>query len=146
MTLNKPLSWHLYQHWTPSYLEHHMKHHGEATLAWIFSYSVHRRQIKEDGIRLLANCIDQHLFAHTCRPCQQDWLNQRSLLMHHLTACRQQTSCFQTQIMLSVTFILKMTWIAAIPNGKIAYRDKTCRTSDSDGMGSMLFCLRVVPR
>lgn len=33
-----------------------------------------------------------------------------------------------------------------IPNGNTAYRAKTCRTSDSDGMGSMSFCLSVVPR
>lgn len=36
--------------------------------------------------------------------------------------------------------------LALIPNGRTAYRDMTCRTSDNDGMGSMSCCLSVVPR
>lgn len=36
--------------------------------------------------------------------------------------------------------------VASIPSGKIAYKHMTCRTSVRDGIGSMSFCLSVVPR
>lgn len=36
--------------------------------------------------------------------------------------------------------------VASLPSGKIAYKDTTCRTSVRDGIGSISFCLSVVPR
>lgn len=73
------------------YLKDHVKHHGKATLAWILSGRVQRRQIKQVCACLLADCMDQHLLTYTLRPCQQDGLYQRSLLMYHLRACKQHT-------------------------------------------------------
>lgn len=39
-----------------------------------------------------------------------------------------------------------LSHVASIPSGKIAYKDMTCRTSVRDGIGSISFCLSVVPR
>lgn len=39
-----------------------------------------------------------------------------------------------------------LNYLASLPSGKIAYKDMTCRTSVRDGIGSISFCLSVVPR
>ena len=57
------------------YLKHHMKHHGQSSLSWVFSRDIRSGYVEHIGPSLRTDTMHQHFLPNSTRARNQNWLN-----------------------------------------------------------------------